>query len=333
VKRIFWLQALLALAVLAQDGKPTNSLFDDSDSKSYVLKNIRVQGEVENPGQVDMSALPLQSIPIKELALEEGKQVFKGAYFVTGYALYDILNNTKVKKATEPSFSPPIDLYVIVENEQGDRAAFSWGEIYYAKDKSGFLVTKSIQAINPAHGKMQWPLPADSRLVCSNDLLHTRYVSNPTTITIKSYRGQFATEKPKDMYSADFRLLIAGNSTTIANIGSAAEDRKVSDIAYGHGSGFKGVMNLSGYVLKDLIQATLIAGYFSDGLAVASAKDGYRSVFSVSEIVNRSDNQDLLLLDKKDSHPDGRYTLLAPGDFFVDRDVKAVEKIEIVHAP
>jgi hypothetical protein len=66
-----------------------------------------------------------------------------------------------------------------------------------------------------------------------------------------------------------------------------------------------------------------------EAVVVISAKDGYRSVFSVSEILNRSDNKDFLLIDQKDSSRDGRYTLFAPDDFFVDRNVKAVEKIEI----
>jgi hypothetical protein len=67
-------------------------------------------------------------------------------------------------------------------------------------------------------------------------------------------------------------------------------------------------------------------------IAVASAKDGYRSVMSLSEIMNRSDNQDMLLIDKKDIAGEGRYLLYPAGDYFADRDVRAVEKIELIDA-
>lgn len=53
---------------------------------------------------------------------------------------------------------------------------------------------------------------------------------------------------------------------------------------------------------------------------------------SLSEIMNRSDNQDMLLIDKKDIAGEGRYLLYPAGDYFADRDVRAVEKIELIDA-
>jgi hypothetical protein len=45
--------------------------------------------------------------------------------------------------------------------------------------------------------------------------------------------------------------------------------------------------------------------------------------------MNRSDNQDFLLLDRKGTPGNGRYTLFPAGDFFADRDVRAIEKLEL----
>jgi hypothetical protein len=67
-----------------------------------------------------------------------------------------------------------------------------------------------------------------------------------------------------------------------------------------------------------------------DTIAVVSAKDGYHVVLSASEILNRNDNQDFILVDRKGSPEDGRYLLFEPGDFFADRDVRSVEKIELM---
>ncbi len=332
MKRTLCFLALFATAVVAQEGdQSTNSLFDDSEIKTYALKSIMVQGEVQNPGSVDLSQLTLRSVPIKELGLENGKQIFKGAFFVSGYSLCDILDEKQVKKVAGNTFSPLIDLYVIVENDKGEKAVFSWGEIFFTGDGSNILISKSFQAINPVKIKTTWPLPDEPRLICGNDLLNVRYVSNPTKITVKSYVGTFAAEKPENMYSPEIKIVKETNAISVGDVGSSVKSRMYRAVEYGHGMGFKGVQNNTGFLLKDIINANIkvIPDELREAVAVISAKDGYRSVYSVSEIMNRNDNKDFLLIDRKDSPGDGRYTLFAADDFFVDRNVKAVEKIEI----
>ncbi len=324
---------LVFACAYAQDRSQRNSLFDSSEARNFDIKSVLIQGEVQDPGPVELSPLPLRSAAIKEVGIEKGERVFKGAFFVTGYSLYDILNSKKFKKSPENAFSPPVDLYAVVENDKGEKAVFSWGEIYY-RNSFDILLTKTVQAINPARSKTTWPLPDTPRLVCAGDLLNVRFISSPTKITVRSFHGPVPKEKPKDIYSPDLRISGKAGSATVTDMGSSIEKRTDSNVGYGHGMGFKGVQNISGYLAKDLIAANvkLSPEILGRWIAVASAKDGYRSVFSVSEIMNRSDNQDLLLLDKKDSHENGRYTLFPAGDYFADRDVKAVEKIELLEA-
>jgi hypothetical protein len=326
VKRTFCILAFFSALAFGQDH---NSLFENPESKTYAIKSIMVQGEVQTPGPVDLNSLPLRSGAIKELAFENGKQVFKGAFFVTGYSLYDILDGKKFKKAPDNKFSPPVDLYAIVENDKGEKAVFSWGEIYY-RDSFDILIAKSVSAINPARSNTKWVLPEEPRLMCGGDLLNVRFLSNPTKITVKSYRGNFASEKPKDVYSPEFKIETSAGSVTIGEISPSVEKRTLSNVSYGHGMGYKGVLNLTGFRLKDLIESKINPGDMRDTIAVASAKDGYRVVLSASEILNRNDNQDFILVDRKGSAEEGRYLLFEPGDFFADRDVRAVEKIELV---
>jgi hypothetical protein len=326
VKKLFWIAAFFSTFALGQD---RNSLFENPESKSYVVRSITVQGEVQSPGPVSLDSLPLRSAAIKELQMENGKQDFKGAYFVTGYSLYDILNGKKFKKDPENKFSPPVDLYIIVENDKGEKAVFSWGEIYY-RDSFGILITKSISAINPARMSTKWTLPEEPRLVCGSDLLSLRFLSNPTKITVKSFHGAVPGEKPKDIYSAEFKIATGAGSATIGDMPSSVQKRAVTNLSYGHGMGYKGVLNLTGFRLKDLIESKVNPNDLRDTIVVASAKDGYRTVLSASEILNRNDNQDIILVDRKGSADDGRYLLFEPGDFFADRDVRAVEKIELI---
>jgi hypothetical protein len=264
------------------------------------------------------------------MGVENGTRVFKGAFFVNGYALCDILKSRSFKKAPENTFSSPVDLYAVVENEKGEKAVFSWGEIYY-RNSFDILVTKTIQPINPTRAKASYALPETPRLICAGDLLNVRFINNPTKITVKSYHGSMPKEKPKDIYSPEMNIVTKAGTFTIGDVGSSVEKRTYSDVGYGHGMGFKGNENVSGYLLKDLIAANLTPtpDMLRQWIAIGSAKDGYRVVLSFSEIMNRNDNQDLLLLDKKNSPGDGRYTLYPAGDFFADRDVKAIEKLEL----
>ena len=98
---------------------------------------------------------------------------------------------------------------------------------------------------------------------------------------------------------------------------------------YGHGAGFKEVLNLSGFLLKGILAANgkLFPEQWPKTVVVVTARDGYRAVLSAGEIMNRNDNQEFLLNDLKDSPNGGRYTLIAPSDYFADRNVKSVDKI------
>jgi hypothetical protein len=58
-------------------------------------------------------------------------------------------------------------------------------------------------------------------------------------------------------------------------------------------------------------------------------KDGYRSVFSYSEIVNRNDQSEILLVPCKEEKDGGKFRIFPSCDFFSDRAVKAVSEIHI----
>jgi hypothetical protein len=332
MKRIVSLVLFFSIQIFAQEVKSTtNSFFDDSELKEYALKNILVEGEVENPGLVELTSLPLCSIAIKEVVFENNKDKIKGAYFYSGYSLYDIINSKTVKKTNEKDFKPFVDLYVVVSNDKGEKTVFSWGEIYYTKDNFKSMLSKDVRAINPSKMKMKWPLPDDPRIICANDAFNYRFISNPTKITVKSFEGLFSSEKKENMFSPKINLKSEIQSVTIAEIKNI-EKRSSTSIGYGHGMGIKGINLVEGYLLKDVIKNNikLERNDYQNTIVVVSAKDGYRSVFSLSEVMNRSDNEDFLLIDNKDYPESGRFALFATPDFFVDRNVRSIEKIEVI---
>ena len=332
MKRIFLLITLFALPLIAQDkNESTPSFFDDSEVKEFALKSIIVDGEVENPGAVDLTSLPLHGFPMKDLTYGKDKNKFIGSYFVNGYSLFDIINQKKIKKANEEEFKPATDLYVIVENDKGEKTVFSWGELYYAKNNFSALITKSVSAINPGKMKMKWPMPESSRLICSSDAFNFRSIANPVKITVKSFAGNYSKDRVKETYSPDIKIVKDGNNSVINDV-SGVEIRKFRGIGYGHGRGWKGIDSVEGFVFGSILQKNIKIDMNEcrNTILCVSAKDGYRATFSLSEIINRNDMNDFLLIEKNGAPDDGKYNLFATPDFFVDRNVRSVEKIEFL---
>ncbi len=325
---------LLALAscppVFAQEIFPAaNSFYDKAQAKEYQLGSIYLGGEVENPGTVEFSLLPVREVAVKELAFEAGRPEFKGAYFFSGYSLYDILN-VKAAKKTTGDFKPEVDLFVIVENDKGEKAVFSWGEIYYAQNSFTSLIYKSARPINPSQKNITWPLPEAPRLVCSADLYNTRFIANPSKITVSSAPGDYPGRRHSSAYSPEFEIIAGGKTTIVKKPLKLTGKRGYVYTGYGHGRGFKGLKTPSGMVFKDFLAAAgVIARDCGSALVIVSSRDSYRAVFSLSEIINRGDNADFLLLDRG-RDKEGRFSLFSAADFFVDRNVRSVAKVEVL---
>lgn len=306
-----------------------NSFFERGPVKEYAPGSVYVGGEVENPGPVALASLPVRETAVKEVALAGDKAEFKGAYFFSGYSLYDILKAKPVKKVNA-DFSPEVDLYVVVENAKGEKAVFSWGEIYYARDNFRALIYKTARSVTaPKKGK-DWPLPETSRLVCAGDLYNTRFLSDPVKITVKSAAGAFPGEKHAAAFAPEFTLTAGGKSVVVKDLAKLAAKRGYLDAGYGHGTGFKGIKRPDGYLLKDILaQAGVAQQDAKSALVVISAPDSYRAVFSLAEIINRGDNADFLVVDRGQDE-EGRFSLFAAPDFFVDRNVRSMAKVEVI---
>ena len=92
------------------------------------------------------------------------------------------------------------------------------------------------------------------------------------------------------------------------------------------------IIGIEGFVFKDVLKSYILFDkqLIGNTILCVSAKDGYRVTFSLSEILNRNDMNDFLLIEKTGSLEEGKYNLFATPDFFVDRNVRSVERIEIL---
>jgi hypothetical protein len=310
----------------------TNDFYDDAET--VALKGdykIEIAGEVANPGTVDFSKLKKHSVIVKETVYKAPADSFSGAYRYDGYSLYDILNDIVLKKKNEKDFHPIIDLFVEIENNKGEKVVLSWGEIYYPIHRHEILIATDVMRIVPSKTKELWTLPVNTKLVVGGDLVTARNISNPVKITVISYPLDIPVQKGmKPLYSPEFK--ITDSKKEIEILKKVPENLVVQNypaIFYGRGKGIHSTQPFKGVMLKDILNKDFT---FSDellkrGLILAVAKDGYRGVYTYSEVMNRNDQAELLLITNFKEKDNAVFKLFPAMDFFSDRAIKALTEI------
>jgi hypothetical protein len=312
----------------------TNNFYDKAETLPLPVKELVIDGEISNPGKVDFSKLHKHSVIVKETLLDStGSDKFVGAYRFDGYSLFDILDNRILQKANDAEFKPIIDLFVEIEGEKGEKVIFSWGEIYYPNNLHRILIASDVSRIVPSKTKDLWPLPQESRIIAGNDLVTERNISSPVRITVRSYPISLMTEAGmNNMFAPDFRMFSNGKLiSTVEILPPDLPDRTFNTIFYGRGRGIHSTTPFMGIMLKDLLVKfyPFIKDNLKTGLICLCGIDGYRCSCSYSEIMNRNDQQEFLLITGSDCEDGGLYRIFAASDFFSDRAVKSLSEIHL----
>jgi hypothetical protein len=314
----------------------TNNFYDNTPTLQLPLKQLTVEGEIENPGPVDLSGMPVRSVIVKETLLDSaGNDKFTGAFRYDGYSLFDILNNRKIKKANAAEFNSIIDLYVEVENDKGEKVLFSWGEIFYPNNLHKILIAGSVSRIVPSKTKELWVLPQSCKIVSAPDLITERNISNPVKITVKSFPKSFKTIKGlSPMYSGEIRIL-QGNSEVADIKNPPSSDRNVTfnTIFYGRGKGIHSTSPFTGLQVKDILAEyyPVTKASLKHGMLCFAGFDGYRCSVSYSELFNRNDQAEFLLITTAENEDGGRFRMFPAPDFFSDRAIKSLCEIDLIN--
>ena len=312
----------------------TNNFYDNVETYPLPVKELSIDGEIANPGKVDFTILPVHSVIVKETLLDStGGDRFVGAYRYDGYSLFDILDNRILKKANSGEFKPIIDLYVEIENEKGEKVVFSWGEIYYPNNLHKILIASGVSRIVPSKTKELWSLPVESKIVAASDLVTERNISSPVRITVKSYPHLFTVQQGMSpMYSS--RIDVFNSSRQVGQIESLPANlinETFNTIFYGRGKGVHSTTPFNGILLKDLIlkDYPLNKNNLKSGIICIAGKDGYRCAVSYSELFNRNDQQEFMMIKTKSREDGGLFRIFAAADFFSDRAIKSVSVINL----
>lgn len=338
MKKLQIINLMIIFTIITHTGKAqeaTNDFYDDAETHS--LKGttvIQVGGETGNPWEIDITEFEIRSLIIKETLADGDSNRFIGAYRYDGYSLYDILNHVVLKKKNEAEFPPIIDLFIKVENDRGESVVISWGEIYYPIHRHEIIIATKVARIVPSKTKDLWPLPEETRLIISSDLITERNIANPVKITIYSASASYVVNRNLNpLFSPGIKVYNGEKYLDgIATSPSSAEKLKYETIFYGRGRGIHSTTPFEGYLMKETLQPyfslnqeNLRTGYF-----VIASVDGYRCVFTFSEVFNRNDQAEVLMVEDPKSQDGGVFRLFPAGDFFSDRAVKAVSEIRLM---
>ena len=313
----------------------TNNFYDNVETFSLPLNDLSVEGEISNPGVIDLNKLTKRSVIVKETLLDEkGGNKFTGAFRYDGYSLMDILDSIRIRKTNAEEFQSVIDLYVEIENASGEKVVLSWGEIYYPNNLHKIILASDVARIVPSKTKDLWVLPKTSKLVCGNDLVTERNIMSPTKITVRSYPGSFKTVKGMSpMFSEGFSIFTNNKeSAKVTEFESGLNVNTYNTIFYGRGRGIHSTTPFTGVFLKSMIEK-----YFPStkenlmtGLFCFAGKDGYRMTVSFSELFNRNDQQEFLLVKTAPDEDGGLFRLFPACDFFSDRAVKSLSEVHFI---
>lgn len=335
MKKLTLLFSALVILISLPAAGQTNDFYDDAPTvKLKGSTKILVTGEIEKDVTVDITRLPKHSITVKETTLSDGQAGFTGAYRYDGCSVYDILDRVVLKKKNEAEFPPIIDLCVEITNDRGETVVFSWGEIYYPVNRHRLMIATSVARIVPSKAKDLWPLPSETKIVAGNDLVTSRNISNPVKITVKSLDSKYHVNKGMSpMFSETMKICVNGKQRDIlSELPEGLDSETYHTVFYGRGMGIHGTTPFRGAMLKELLMDyyRLSPEALQKGIVVIAGLDGYRAAFTLSEIVNRNDQQEVLIIDKDNYEGAGRFSLFPAGDFFSDRAIKAVMEVDLL---
>jgi hypothetical protein len=318
-----------------------NSVFYESEVVKMKTGTITVKGEVKNPGPVDFGKLYKHEIVMREAVINGSDEVrFNGAFRYIGYSLLDILQSFIISKKNEAAFKPQIDLYIVIENDKGESIVFSWSEIFHTSNLHQVLIATESAPIKPHKAEVNYEIGDTWKVVAGNDLYSYRILDNPTSITIYSFdKKEFPIDKSMGamMYSPNVKLIIDDKVVmTIPAIEDESRFICYNTVHYGMGMGYHENTVFKGLSLIPLMKENINIfdkDKIRNGLICFASIDGYRSVFSFSELFNRCDQAFPILAVPKNPKNGGYYRIFLPSDFFADRSVKSLKEMYFFMAP
>ncbi len=306
--------------------------------------SLSITGLVKQP--LNLSLIDLQAYQSIEVQLNEVLENgdYRGAFFYRGVPLRTLLETACIQKE-ENNFRKRVDLAILVKNREGKQVMLSWGEVFY-KNPGRIIVGLSARPIMPhkdctrCHKPEQFKPRLNQlfrkigfpKLVVACDQYANRSLEDITSIQVLNLSRGMPTKRLDKLFSPGFTVTGAVNtSITVTDLSGYPRER-VMTRHLGEGKGFHGVDHVEGAPFRSILDKAGIAPDLNT-VFLLSAPDGYRSLFSWGEVFLDPGGERIVIADKKNDKPievGGRFFFVPPDDLMADRDVKALEMIEVI---
>lgn len=309
--------------------------------------SITVTGVVSQPLTLKMDDLNRFQIVRVQLNEVMRDKTYRGAFFYRGVTLRTILDMASIEKKVK-TFSKDIDLAIKVSNKEGKSVVLSWGEVYY-RNSGDIIIATSATPISPhksctsCHKDETFTKPyldvlkrdiEFPKLVVGSDGYAERSIEGIVSIEVidPAQNQNDKGDSSAKLSSPSFKITgLVKKEMTVTDLDKYPR-KELTMIHMGEGKGFHGIGDYSGSTLKSLLDE---AGINNDleSVFVVTAPDGYRSLFSYGEVfLNRGEDTIIMAdrINEKAIEEGGKFFLAPCDDIMSDRDVKSVEKIEVI---
>jgi precorrin-4 methylase/DMSO/TMAO reductase YedYZ molybdopterin-dependent catalytic subunit len=306
--------------------------------------SVSVTGRVRQPLSLsleDLAGFKTVRVQLNEI-MKDGS--YRGAWLYDGVPLRTLLETASVAKE-ESAFPKAIDLAVLVRGGDGKEVVLSWGEIFY-KNSLDVILAASATPIKPHHGcgschkadiAERYIKPFERtigfpKLVVASDGYADRSIENVVSIEVIDPAPAKPADKSAKLFSPSFAVTgDVKQEVTIKDLsGFTRKTMRVPNM--GEGKGYHGVDEYSGALLGDIVGRAGVASDLTK-LFLVSAPDGYRTSFSYGEIFLSRAEDSVLVADTQNGkaiEDGGKFIFVPSDDLMSDRDVKALENIEVM---
>jgi hypothetical protein len=298
--------------------------------------SLAVNGEVNREYRLDsaqLSRLATTRIRTREIT-RDGE--FLGAYAYVGIPVIHILEGVKPQKENA-DFDRPLDMIVTFTDSGGKITHFSYNEICMVDDAFPITLAYYREPVLPSknpeiykENKFKESVKG-LRLICPADTDVERYLDDVQTLTLRTppvgFDGLPAMQKGTPC-SSDSLVRCANGECSPAILEGIEEANVRNWIRIGHGMGYKAVVHeANGYSLTSFLEGNFPSD--RDGsFYLFIACDGYRSLFSGTEIFETAAGSESMIITEMDGErPSGGLTLGPVRDYFVDRNVWGLSHI------
>ncbi len=301
--------------------------------------SLKIFGKVRKIYNLNSSYLStLATVRIRTKEVDPQGEV-TGAYIYNGFPVYFLLDGIRPQKNSNDKFDRPLDLIVTFISKTGKRSHFSYGELTMCNDTFPVTLAFNREPVLPSKDPESYKKNRETkplvglRLICPRDRNNYRYLDQ--VVSIEMFLPRTSDKILPKLVKGDRCLsnklfcIKKGNKYESSFSGIKIKTFK-NWVRIGHGRGIKSKNpeTVSGYSLRNFLVNNFGSSNIDDFFMFVGC-DGYRSLFSWSEIFHTYAGERMIIITQRNGKPiRNNITLGITNDFFVDRDIHGLSYIE-----